>query len=299
MKIGFIGLGRMGSSMVKRLCRAEHHVVVYDHHKEKREKAESEGAVGVASLQDLIQKLDPPRNVWVMVPHGEPTQKTISELISVMSKDDLIVDGGNSHFEKSIQHAKQCKDKEVYFLDVGVSGGVWGLEVGYNLMIGGQKEAFERMEPVFKSLAPQKGYAHVGGSGSGHFVKMIHNALEYAMLQSLGEAFECLQRSQFDVDLKQVADLWEHGSVVRCWLLELLAKAFSEQGNNLEKIGDYIEDSDTGRWTTEFAVKNAIPIPTMTQSLYERFASREEKNFAAQVVAVLRNQFGGHAIKKG
>lgn len=299
MQLGLIGLGKMGSNMVKRLVGDGHAVVGYDLKKENIEQAEQDGAGGAEDLATLVDKLQAPRHVWVMVPHGKPTRQTIEQLLELLEPNDLIIDGGNSHYKESLNHAELCEKRDVRFLDVGVSGGVWGLELGYNLMIGGAREGFNRLEPVFKSLAPAGGYAHVGGHGAGHFVKMMHNALEYAMLQAIGEAFEGLRRSDFNIDLKQVADLWQHGSVVRCWLLELLEAAFEDQGNGLKDIADYVDDSGMGRWTTQYAVENAIPMPTITQSLYERFASRLDERFSAKVIAALRNQFGGHAVKEG
>jgi 6-phosphogluconate dehydrogenase len=298
MEIGLIGLGKMGGNMVKRLVPGGHQVVAFDLNEENVKQAEKDGAKSAESLQDLVSQLKPPRNVWVMVPHGKATEETINKLLGLLEKNDLIIDGGNSNYIHSMEIAKKCKEKSIHFMDVGVSGGVWGLKVGYNLMIGGSQEAYQRMEPVYQRLAPENGYALVGKNGAGHFVKMIHNALEYAMLEAVGESFECLERSDFEIDLKKVADLWQHGAVVRSWLLELLSGAFESEGNNLARISDYIDDSGMGRWTVKFATENAIPIPAITMALYERFASRLEQRFSAKVVAALRNQFGGHAIKE-
>jgi 6-phosphogluconate dehydrogenase len=298
MKIGLIGLGKMGSNMLKRLKEDNHEVAAFDLNKDLVKKAEEDGGIGADSIEDLISKLEKPRNVWIMVPHGKPTDETINKLLSLLDKDDLIVDGGNSHFTESIKNAEKCKDKGIQFVDAGVSGGIWGLKIGYNLMVGGPEKAVKRVEPVFISLAPENGYAHVGGSGAGHFVKMIHNALEYVMLQGIGESFECMFRSDFDIDLQKVANLWNNGAVVRSWLLELAADAFKEEGNSLEKIAPYVDDSGTARWTSEYAIQNAIPVPTITLSLYERFASRQDNPFSAKVIAALRNQFGGHAVKE-
>ncbi len=298
MQIGLIGLGKMGSNMVQRLSPAKHQVVGFDLSKERIQQAMYYGAVGVDSLEALVQKLSPPRHIWVMVPHGKPTDETIQALLALLEKDDLIADGGNSYYKDSLSHAEQCRKAGIHFLDIGVSGGVWGLERGYNLMVGGSPEAFVRLEPLLKTLASPKGYAHVGSHGSGHFVKMIHNALEYAMLQAIGESFECLWRSEFDLDLRQIATLWSHGAVVQCWLLELLANVFAEEGRALQDIKGYIEDSGTGRWTVQYAVQHAVPLPTITSALYERFASRSDEHFAYKVIAALRNQFGGHAMKR-
>ncbi len=298
MKIGLIGLGKMGSNMLKRLKEDNHEVAAFDLNKDLVKKAKEDGGIGADSIEDLVSKLEKPRNVWVMVPHGKPTDETINKLLNLLDKDDLIIDGGNSHFTESIKNSEKCKEKGIHFVDAGVSGGIWGLKIGYNLMVGGPQEAVKRVEPVFISLAPENGYAHVGGSGAGHFVKMIHNALEYVMLQGIGEAFECMFRSDFDIDLHKVANLWNNGAVVRSWLLELAADAFKEEGNSLEKIAPYVDDSGTARWTSEYAIQNAIPVPTITLSLYERFASRQDNPFSAKVIAALRNQFGGHAVKE-
>jgi 6-phosphogluconate dehydrogenase len=236
--------------------------------------------------------------MWVMVPHGVPTRTTIEELLPLLSPEDIVVDGGNSPYLDSIAHAERCRQRGVHFLDVGVSGGVWGLEEGFNLMIGGPREAFGRLEPVFQARAPPGGYAHVGPSGAGHFVKMIHNAIEYAMLQAVGEGFECLQRSEFNLDLTRIAELWQHGAVVRSWLLELLGRALKEEGDTLEHIADYVDDSGTGRWAVEYALRQGIPVPGISIALYERFDSRVPKRFAHQVIAALRRQFGGHAVQE-
>ena len=298
MKIGLIGLGKMGGNMLKRLKNGKHEIVAFDLNKDNVKKAVEDGGIGADSIEDLVSKLEKPRSIWVMVPHGKPTEETIDKLLTLLDDDDLIVDGGNSHFTESIKNGKKCKKKNIHFVDAGVSGGIWGLKIGYNIMVGGTDEAVKRIEPVLNTLAPENGYAHFGKTGSGHFVKMVHNALEYVMLQGIGESFECMYRSDFDIDLQKVANLWNHGAVVRSWLLELAADAFKEEGNSLEKIAPYVDDSGTARWTSEFAIQNAIPVPAITISLYERFASREDNPFSAKVIAALRNQFGGHAVKK-
>ena len=298
MKIGLIGLGKMGGNMLKRLKNDNHEIVAFDLNKDNVKKAIEDGGIGADSPEDLVSKLETPRNIWVMVPHGKPTNETIGKLLNLLDKDDLIIDGGNSHYTESIHNSEKCKEKGVHFIDAGVSGGIWGLKIGYNLMVGGTEKAVKRVEPIFISLAPENGYAHVGKTGAGHFVKMIHNALEYVMLQGIGEAFECMFRSEFDINLEQVSNLWNNGAVVRSWLLELVSDAFKEEGNSLERIAPYIEDSGTARWTTEYAIQNAIPIPAITLSVYERFASREENPFSAKVIAALRNQFGGHDVKE-
>jgi len=298
MKIGLIGLGKMGGNMLKRLKQDGHEIVAFDLSKDNIRKAVDDGAIGADSIKDLVSKLEKPRNVWIMVPHGKPTEEIVNKLIDLLDKDDLIIDGGNSHYTASVSNSEKCKKKEIHFIDAGVSGGIWGLKIGYNLMVGGPAKAIKRVEPIFVSLAPENGYAHVGGPGAGHFVKMIHNALEYVMLQGIGESFECMSRSDFNIDLEKVARLWNNGAVVRSWLLELAADAFKEEGNSLDKIAPYVDDSGTARWTSEYAIQNAIPVPAITISLYERFASRQDNPFSAKVIAALRNQFGGHAIKE-
>jgi 6-phosphogluconate dehydrogenase len=298
MKLGLIGLGKMGGNMVKRLINDGHEIAAFDLNKDNVNQAVVDGAEGAASIEDLVKKISAPRNVWIMVPHGEPTENTISKLIEQLDKNDLIVDGGNSNYKSSMKNSERCNQKGIKFMDCGVSGGIWGLKIGYNLMIGGSEQDYKRMEPIFKSLAPENGYALVGKNGAGHFVKMIHNALEYVMLEGMGEAFECMYRSDFNVDLQQVASLWSNGSVVRSWLMELAARTFKEENNNLEKIAPFVDDSGTARWTTDYAVENAVPVPTITMSLYKRFASRLDEPFSDKVIAALRNQFGGHAMKE-
>ena len=298
MQLGMIGLGKMGGNMVKRLIAAGHAVVAFDLDDEHVRAAASDGAVAARSVPDLVEKLAKPRAVWVMVPHGEPTTSTIDTLLEHLDRDDAIVDGGNSRYVDSVAAAERCGRQGVHFLDAGVSGGVWGLEEGYCLMVGGPEAAFKQIEPVFSALAPDGGYARVGASGAGHFVKMVHNAIEYAMLQALGEGFECLYRSDFELDLEQVAELWRHGAVVRSWLLDLLAQAFAKEGTALPHVAGYVADSGMGRWSVEYAVEHAIPIPVITQSLYERFQSRLDERFSAKVIAALRDQFGGHGMKR-
>ncbi len=297
MQLGMIGLGRMGGNMVKRLLDAGHTVVAYDLDAAHLQAAAAAGATPAASLDALVQQLAEPRAVWVMVPHGDPTRKTIDALLPLLRQDDVLIDGGNSRYLDSMAAAERCAARGVHLLDAGVSGGVWGLTEGYCLMVGGPTPAVNRLTPIWQALAPTGGFAHVGPSGAGHFVKMIHNAIEYGMLQAVGEGFACLERSKFALDLTQIADLWQHGSVVRSWLIELLARAFREDGAGLERIAGYIDDSGTGRWTIEYAVENALPLPAITDAVYARFASRAENPFAARVIAALRNQFGGHAVR--
>ena len=297
MQLGVVGLGRMGTGLVERLLDRGHSIVAYDTSRDRVEQLASAGARGAESLDDLVAQLAAPRALWVMVPHGEPTTLTVQALLSLLKPADIVIDGGNSRYTDSQALAASCRDRGVHFLDIGVSGGVWGADQGFNLMIGGPGEAVARMQPIFEALAPSGGYAHVGPSGAGHFVKMVHNAIEYAMLQAVGEGFECLQRSEFDLDLRQIAALWQQGAVVRSWLLELLARALKEEGNSLDRIGDYVDDSGTGRWAIEYAVAQGIPVPAFSIALYERFDSRTPKRFAHQVIAALRKQFGGHAVR--
>jgi 6-phosphogluconate dehydrogenase len=296
VQIGLVGLGRMGAGLAARLLERGHEIVGFDLSAENVGALVRSGGAGAESLGDLVARLAAPRAVWVMVPHGAPTSGTIEALLPLLSPGDTVVDGGNSRYLDSLAHAARCGERGVRFLDVGVSGGVWGTAEGFNLMIGGSAEAFAALEPAFRALAPPGGYAHVGASGAGHFVKMIHNAIEYGMLQAMGEGFECLQGSDFDLDLAQIAELWRNGSVVRSWLLDLLGRALREEGNTLEAIGDRVDDSGTGRWAVEYALERGIPVPAISLSLYERFDSRLPKRFAHQVIAALRGQFGGHAV---
>jgi 6-phosphogluconate dehydrogenase len=297
MQLGLIGLGRMGAGLAGRLLARDHALVGFDLSADNVERFVGMGGAGARSLEDVVAQLAPPRVVWVMVPHGVPTHDTIEALLPLLSPDDVVVDGGNSNYRESMTHAARCREHGLHFLDVGVSGGVWGEKEGFNLMIGGPRSAFERLEPLFEALTPAGGYAHVGESGAGHFVKMIHNAIEYAMLQALGEGFECLHRSDFDLDLRQIAGLWQNGAVVRSWLLELLGRAFAAEGNALDDIADHVDDSGTGRWAVDYALERGVPVPAISVSLFERFDSRMEKRFAHQLIAALRNQFGGHPVK--
>jgi 6-phosphogluconate dehydrogenase len=255
------------------------------------------GAQGAHSLADFVKQLSPPRAIWLMVPSGDPVDQTIEQLLPNLVKGDVIVDGGNSFYKDSIRRAAKLRDQGIHFVDAGTSGGIWGLQVGYCLMVGGEKEVVARLEPVFKTLAPPDGYLHAGPSGAGHFVKMIHNGIEYGMMQAYGEGFELLEASQFDLDLAKVAHLWNQGSVIRSWLLELCESALAKDPH-LAAIKDYVEDSGEGRWTVQEAVEKCVPVPVMMASLFARFASRQEHSFSAKVVAALRNEFGGHAVRK-
>jgi 6-phosphogluconate dehydrogenase len=288
MKLGMVGLGRMGGNMAERLRREGHDVVGY---------APSGGGTA-DSLEDLVRQLDPaPRVVWLMVPAGDPTEENIRELVGLLEAGDVIVDGGNSNFRDSQRRHALVGEHGIRFVDAGVSGGIWGLEVGYCIMAGGDAEAVELVRPAFETLAPPDGWAHVGPSGAGHFVKMVHNGIEYGLMQAYAEGFELMHHSEFDLDLSDIAGIWRYGSVVRSWLLELLYAAFEHEGDDLARIEGYVEDSGEGRWTINEAINAAVPIPVIASSLFARFASRQEINFAAKVSAALRNQFGGHAVR--
>ena len=296
MQLGMIGLGRMGANMTTRLQRGGHDVVAYDRDPAAVQRTTADGATGAASLQDLVAKLKAPRAVWIMVPSGDPTDSTITELLTLLQPGDVIVDGGNSRWTDSKQRYLRCKDKQVSFVDAGTSGGVWGLANGYCLMVGGDDAAVATVEPVFLTLAPKDGYAHVGPSGAGHFSKMVHNGIEYGMLAAYGEGFEILEKSEYDYDLHQLASIWRYGSVVRSWLLELLELALKEDPD-LAKVRGWVDDSGEGRWTVQAAIDESVPAPVITASLLSRFVSRQQESFSAKVIAALRNQFGGHAIK--
>ncbi len=298
MEIGLVGLGKMGGNMVKRLLGGGHRVVVSDRSADAIAASVAAGAVGSESLADLVSKLPAPRTVWVMVPSGGPTDNVIDELAGVMSAGDLIVDGGNSNFKDSQRRGAALKEKGLLFMDAGTSGGVWGLKVGYCLMVGGEKEAVERIAPALTTLAPPNGWHHCGAIGSGHYVKMVHNGIEYAMMQAYAEGFELFNASGFDLDNARIADLWMQGSVVRSWLLELAADAL-KANPTLEGIGAWVDDSGEGRWTVVESIDKAVPMPTITAALQYRFRSRQEHAYSAKFLNVLRNQFGGHAVKKG
>jgi 6-phosphogluconate dehydrogenase len=292
MQIGMVGLGRMGANMTTRLIRGGHEVVAFDVNHEAVKKASEGGATGADSLADLVKKLNGPRRaVWLMVPSGEITESTITDLTELLKPGDVVVDGGNSRYTDSVRRATNLFKKGISFVDSGTSGGVWGLEEGFCLMIGADAEEFERLEPIFATLAPENGYARVGGPGAGHFTKMVHNGIEYALMQSYAEGFEILNASEYDLDLAQIAELWRHGSVVRSWLLDLTARALAEDPK-LDKVDDWVDDSGEGRWTLE----NAVPAPAIAESLFARFRSRQEESLAGKLLASLRNQFGGHAV---
>jgi 6-phosphogluconate dehydrogenase len=297
MELGMIGLGRMGANMAERLVRNGHRVISYDRSAEAIQRVVDKGAAGAHSLADLIKQLAAPRTIWLMVPSGDPVDQTIEQLLPQLTRDDVIVDGGNSNYKDSIRRAEKLKPQGIHFVDAGTSGGIWGLQLGYCMMVGGEREVVGRLEPLFLALAPQGGYAHVGPNGAGHFVKMIHNGIEYGMLQAYGEGFELLKASPFNLDLGNIAHLWNQGSVVRSWLLELAESAFAKDPQ-LASIRGYVEDSGEGRWTVEEAVEREVPAPVLMLSLFARFASRQEDSFSGKVIAALRNEFGGHAVKK-
>ncbi len=296
MEMGIIGLGRMGGNMVKRLAQRGHRIVGYARTAETVKQAEADGGVGASSVEDLVSKLAHPRTVWVMIPAGKPTDDTVHQLGDLLEPGDLVIDGGNSNWKDSKRHSVELKEKDIHFMDAGTSGGVWGLTVGYSLMVGGEREDFERVEPMLKDLAPENGYGLMGPAGAGHFVKMVHNGIEYGMLQAYGEGSEILHASEFDLDLKDVTRVWQNGSVVRSWLLDLMALAFEAEGTDLKDIRGYVEDSGEGLWTVEASLEEKVPAPIITLSLLMRFASRQEDSFSAKVIAALRNQFGGHKI---
>jgi 6-phosphogluconate dehydrogenase len=288
VQLGMIGLGRMGNGMTERLREHDHDVRTYDPAVESRT---------AASLEELKSQLDAPRAFWMMIPAGKITEDTFQELLELADKGDTIIDGGNSNFRDSQRRYRDAQEKGLDFIDAGVSGGIWGLEVGFCLMVGGDDKPVQRIEPIFKALAPEEGYAHVGASGAGHFTKMVHNGIEYGLMQAYAEGFEIIEHSEFDVDMHELSGIWRYGSVVRSWLLELLHMAFEEHGNKLDDIAPYVEDSGEGRWTIHEAIAENVPAPVISAALFARFASRDEENFAAKVAAALRNQFGGHAIK--
>jgi 6-phosphogluconate dehydrogenase len=297
MQLAMIGLGRMGGNMVRRLLQGGHELVVFDRNADVVEEHVAIGATGAKDLVDLCSQLDAPRVVWVMVPAGAAVESTIQELLTGLSKGDIIIDGGNSNSKDSKRRAARLKEKGLEFIDAGTSGGIWGLAVGYCLMIGASPEAFRRCEPIFRTLAPPDGYAHVGAPGSGHYVKMIHNGIEYGMLQAYAEGYEILHASKdFELDLHQISAVWNRGSVVRSWLNELAERAFAKD-TELAALKGYVEDSGEGRWTVQEAIELDVPAPFITLSLLTRFRSRQSDSFGAKVIAALRNEFGGHAVK--
>ena len=296
MELGFIGLGRMGMNMVIRLVRGGHRVVVYNRSPEKVREAEGQGAVGATSVADLVARLAKPRAVWVMVPAGSATQDMIDTVARHLDRDDIIIDGGNSNFHDDARRAEALKPLGLRYVDVGTSGGIWGLQVGYCLMVGGDEAVFRHLEPLFRTLAPENGYGHMGGHGGGHYVKMVHNGIEYGMMQAIAEGFALMHKSPYGLDLPRIADLWMQGSVVRSWLVELAGRALADDPT-LQKIRGWVEDSGEGRWTVQDAIDQSVPAWTITAALFTRFRSREADSFADRMLAALRNQFGGHAVR--
>jgi len=297
MKIGFIGLGKMGFNMVHRLLKDDHEIVVYNRSREPIEEAEKLGAIAADSVKDLIGKLEGRKVIWIMVPSGKPVDENIAALLPHLNKDDIIIDGGNSYFKETQTRAKLCQQNGINFVDCGTSGGIWGLKEGYCLMYGGSKNAVNHCESIFKTLAPENGYLYCGDSGAGHFVKMVHNGIEYGMMQAYAEGFEILEKSQFNINLTTVSKVWQYGSVVRSWLLELAHLALTDDPK-LEKIKGFVQDSGEGRWTVQTAIELDVPAHIITSSLFNRFQSRQDESFAMKMLAALRNEFGGHSVKK-
>ena len=300
MELGMVGLGRMGGNMAQRLLTGGHHIVGFDPQPLAVKAAEGNGADGASSLDELVSKLTAPRAVWVMVPDGAPTESTIKSLAELLSDGDMILDGGNSNFNDCIRRSKELAESGIEFMDVGTSGGVWGLTEGYSMMVGGSDEAFARIEPLIQTLAPSptSGYGHVGPAGAGHYVKMVHNGIEYGLMQAYAEGFELMNaREDMALDMAQIAEIWREGSVVRSWLLDLTAAAFHEDGD-LSGLAAYVDDSGEGRWTVQESVDLAVPIPVITAALQARFRSRQDQPFGAKILSAMRNQFGGHAVRK-
>ncbi|MBY0247784.1 MAG: 6-phosphogluconate dehydrogenase (decarboxylating) [Nitrospira sp. ST-bin4] len=297
MELGFIGLGKMGMNMVTRLRRDQHRIVAFDRSADLIKQADAQGCTGASSLADLVGKLSAPRAVWVMVPSGAPTEETVQAVAALLQPGDTIIDGGNTRFHDDVRRAAELKTRGIHYVDAGTSGGIWGLKVGYCLMVGGENAAVNRLAPVFKTLAPDDGWAHVGAAGAGHYVKMVHNGIEYSMMQGYAEGFELMSKSEYKLDLARIADLWMHGSVVRSWLLELAAGALKDD-QKLEKLKGYVQDSGEGRWMIADAIEKDVPVPTLTTALFTRFRSRQEESFAEKMLAALRNAFGGHAVRR-
>lgn len=300
MKLAMIGLGKMGANMTSRLLRGGHEVVAFDLNEDAVQQAEGEGAQGARSLKEAVEKLEAPRVCWVMVPAGKITEAVISELGDLLSSGDTIIDGGNTLYKDDIRRAEMLAEKDIHYVDVGTSGGVWGLAEGYSMMIGGKTEIVSKLTPIFETLAPNadQGWGHVGAVGAGHFTKMVHNGIEYGLMQAYAEGFEIMHaKKDFDLDLHQVAEIWRYGSVVRSWLLDLTANALADD-QNLSEIAGYVSDSGEGRWTVFESIDLDVPAPVITLALQQRFVSRQNESYAAKVLAAMRNQFGGHAVKK-
>jgi 6-phosphogluconate dehydrogenase len=296
MRIGFIGLGRMGANMVRRLLRDSHDIVAYNRTAEKTKEIAGEGAEAAFSIEELVSKLEKPRAVWIMVPAGDATEAQIEELLEHLEAGDTIIDGGNTNFHDDVRRHPVLKARGIDYVDAGVSGGIWGLANGFCLMVGGEPEPVKRLDPVFTSLAPADGYLHVGGPGAGHYVKMVHNGIEYGLMQAYAEGFEIMHASDYELDLGAISKLWNHGSVVRSWLLELAERAFAGD-QDLKHLKGWVADSGEGRWTVQEAIDHDVPAPVITLSLLTRFRSRQDDSYGAKVLAALRNEFGGHAVK--
>ena len=300
MELGMVGLGRMGGNMALRLSKGGHNVVGYDPNQQVVQDYVKQGISGASSLEDLVGKLSAPRAVWSMVPSGDVTEATVNRLAELLSPGDMVIDGGNSYYKDSMRRAAVLGEKDIYFLDSGTSGGIWGVTEGYSLMVGGDRAAFNRLEPVLQTLAPavDKGYGRVGPAGAGHFVKMVHNGIEYGMMQAYAEGFEIMEaKKEFDLDLAGISEIWRYGSVVRSWLLDLPAAALQEEPD-LSSLQAYVDDSGEGRWTVQESVDLAVPAPVISASLQARFRSRQENSFGARLLAAMRNQFGGHAVRR-
>jgi 6-phosphogluconate dehydrogenase len=297
MEIGFIGLGKMGMNMVKRLRIDKHRVVVYDRTADLVQEAVKEGCIGALSLEEMVSKLTTPRAVWVMVPSGKATEETIAAVANLLEPDDVIIDGGNSKFHDDVRRAPELKEKGIHYLDVGTSGGIWGLKLGYCMMVGGSAPIVKRITPILNTLAPENGWEHVGAHGAGHYVKMVHNGIEYSMMQGYAEGFELMSKSEYKLDLSKIASLWMNGSVVRSWLLELTAGALAEDPT-LSHFKGYVQDSGEGRWMVLDAIDKDVPVPTLTAALFTRFRSRQSESFAEKTLAAMRHAFGGHGVKK-
>ena len=298
MELGFIGLGRMGSNMVLRLLQGKHRIVAWDRDPAPVREVAAKGAEGASSFAELIAKMrETPRAVWIMVPSGDPTEQVIQEIAPLLRPGDTIVDGGNSYYKDSVRRGAWLAERKIDFVDAGTSGGIWGLQEGYCLMVGGPEAVCQRLTPVFTTLAPKDGYARVGPSGAGHFTKMVHNGIEYGLMQAYAEGFEILKsKTEYALDLPRIAELWNHGSVVRSWLLELAASAF-EEDPNLDHVKGYVEDSGEGRWTVIESIDRAVPAPVLALALQARFRSRQSDSFQGKVLAALRQKFGGHPVK--
>ncbi len=296
MKIGFVGLGKMGFNMVQRLLKDQHQVVAWDPLKDKVREIEKHGAIAAGSLKELTEKLPAEKVVWLMVPAGKPVDDNLAALLDLLDKNDIIIDGGNSYWKETQKRAEKAALRGIRFLDCGTSGGVWGLKNGYSLMYGGDKEAARYVEPIFASLAPENGYVYCGPSGTGHMVKMVHNGIEYGMMQAYAEGFEILKQAPYDLDIGKIANAWQYGSVVRSWLLELAVNALKDDPH-LEQLEPHVQDSGEGRWTVQTAIDFDVPAHVITAALYTRFQSRQQDSFAMKMLSALRNQFGGHAVK--